>query len=178
MDDESNGWDSAFQLHWKEVYSVLLVITRQPAVAEELAQDVFLLAIKKNMRPGPEMTRWFKAVARRLAMNELRRKRPSVVDPSALQEVSGIEAGPGSPSEDSAFEAELPALRECIKLLPESDRGVLAARYEHDISLAEIAASNGQSAGYMKQRLFRLRKKLEECIQQRMKLEKVKNGRL
>jgi DNA-directed RNA polymerase specialized sigma24 family protein len=38
--------------HGREVYALLVAITRQPSVAEELALEVFLVAHRKQMRAG------------------------------------------------------------------------------------------------------------------------------
>jgi RNA polymerase sigma-70 factor, ECF subfamily len=153
--------------HGKEVYGLLLAITRNPASAEELTQEVFIVALKKGMKPGGGMRFWLREVARRLAMNELRRKRPVILgEGTNLAELPG--AGSRPPGLEENFDDELAALRKCLNELGDEDRGVLADRYEKSAPLASIAARCRQTQGYMKQRLFRLRKRLGECIRRRM----------
>ena len=101
------------------------------------------------------------------AMNELRRKRPVILgEGTNLAELPG--AGSRPPGLEENFDDELAALRKCLNELGDEDRGVLADRYEKSAPLASIAARCGQNVGYMKQRLFRLRKRLAECIRRRM----------
>jgi len=153
--------------HGKEVYGMLLAITRNRATAEELTQEVFVVALKKNMRPGKGMRLWLREVARRLAMNELRRKRPAALGSDA--ELAALPAfGSPDPGGEPGFEEELAALRRCLAEVGEDDRSVLNDRYERNEPLASIAARCGQTEGYMKQRLFRLRRRLGECVRRRL----------
>lgn len=157
--------EALISAHGREVYGLLLAITRNRAVAEELSQEVFLVALRKGMHPGPGMRLWLREVARRLAMNELRRKRPAALSPADVEL-----AGPSRPETkpDIGFEEELAALRRCLAALAEEDRQVLASRYERAEPLASIAARCRQSVGYLKQRLYRLRKRLGACIRRRL----------
>ena len=144
---------------------MLMAITKNTATAEELTQEVFFLAFRKKVRPGPGMRLWLREVARRLAANELRRRRPVLIDPSSIEHAARNVPAPEGAAHHSTFNEEVTALRRCMKKLSEEDRQVLAARYQDNTPLADIAGQVNQSAGYIKQRLFRLRKRLGECIQ-------------
>jgi RNA polymerase sigma-70 factor (ECF subfamily) len=165
MADAAGDLEALVGAHGREVYSLLLAVTRNASTAEELTQEVFLVAFKRGMRPGEGMRLWLREVARRLAMNELRRKRPSAVgselDLAPLRSADPHGAGRG-------FEEELEALRKCLGELGEEDREVLADRYERSEPLASIAARRRQSQGYVKQRLFRLRGRLADCVRRRL----------
>jgi len=108
------------------------------------------------------MRLWLREVARRMAMNELRRKRPEAMNLSEAQLATG-----GEPPR-AGFEEELAALRRCLAELVEADRALLAARYERQAPLEIVAGELAQSIGYLKQRLYRLRKRLAECVRRRM----------
>ena len=71
--------------HERQVYGLLVSITRDPTLAEDLTQEVFLLAYRKGVTPGPGMRTWLREVARKLSFNELRRKRPSALGPEHLE---------------------------------------------------------------------------------------------
>jgi len=159
---EDAGLEALVNAHSREVYGLLVALTGNPATAEELTQDVFLVALRKGMRPGPGMRLWLREVARRLAMNELRRKRPEAMNLSEAQLATG-----GEPPR-AGFEEELAALRRCLAELAETDRLLLAARYERQAPLEVVAGELAQSIGYLKQRLYRLRKRLAECVRRRM----------
>lgn len=164
-DRQAIALEALIARHWGEVYGCLMALTRRPEVAEELAQDVFLLAWNRGVTPGPELSTWFRRVARNLALNELTRKRPALWSAAELAEVEARDArvvdGPD-------FEAELTALRRCLSELPEGDRELLEARYARTDSLASLAERTGQTVGYLKQRLFRLRRKLAGAIRARL----------
>ena len=160
--EANGGLEELVNAHSREVYGLLVAITGNPATAEELTQDVFLVALRKGMRPGPGMRLWLREVARRMAMNELRRKRPEAMNLSEAQLATG-----GEPPH-AGFEEELAALRRCLAELAEADRSLLAARYERQAPLEVVAGELAQSIGYLKQRLYRLRKRLAECVRRRM----------
>ena len=168
VDYKPDALSELVRAHWREVYAMLVTLVRHAATAEDLAQEVFLVAYRKQMRPGPGVRLWLREVARRLTMNELRRKRPARMTPDELQDV--LESLPSVDSADTplAFDEELVALRLCLAELPESDRALLAARYEHDEPLDNVATRTGQSVGYLKQRLYRLRHQLAKCIRRRV----------
>jgi len=156
--------EALISAHSREVHGLLMAITRNQAIAEELTQEVFLVALRKQMRPGPGMRLWLRDVAKKLALNELRRKRPEALD------FSGSEPPGGSPeaAPRASFDEELAALRQCLAELAEPDRKLLASRYERQEPLEVAAAGFTQSVGYVKQRLFRLRKRLPDCVGRRL----------
>ena len=168
VNDAPGDLDEMVRAHWRELYSMLVTLTRNAATAEDLTQEVFMVAYRKGMLPGPGLRLWLREVARRLTMNELRRKRPEPLGPDELERVldasAAIERGLVAPD----FEEQLAALRACLAGLPEGDRALLAARYEHDHPLAKVAVQTQQTVGYLKQRLFRLRRRLAACIRQRL----------
>lgn len=168
INDAPDGLDELVRAHWRELYSMLVTLTRNTATAEDLTQDVFMVAYRKQMRPGPGLRLWLREVARRLAMNELRRKRPGLLEHDELERVLDASASTGRDLAAPDFEAQLAALRACLAGLPEDDRALLAARYEHDHPLASVAVQTRQTVGYLKQRLFRLRRRLAACIRQRL----------
>jgi len=154
--------------HWPELYAMLVPLTSNAATAEDLTQEVFLLAYRKQMRAGPGLRLWLREVARRLAMNELRRKRPEPLGPDELERVIEATVAIESDQVVPAFEEQLAALRVCLAGLSEDDRALLAARYERDEGLACVAVQTQQTIGYLKQRLFRLRRRLAACVRQRL----------
>jgi RNA polymerase sigma-70 factor (ECF subfamily) len=167
MAEPGQELEALLSAHGKEVYGLLLAITRNPSTAEELTQEVFIVALKKGMTAGRGMRLWLREVARRMAMNELRRKRPHLIGGGA--DLAAISKPGVAPQESLAvFNDELAALRRCLNDLKEDDRRILAERYERSEPLVSIAARCRQSEGYIKQRLFRLRKRLADCVRKRL----------
>jgi RNA polymerase sigma-70 factor (ECF subfamily) len=71
--------------------------------------------------------------------------------------------------EDAADRAD--ALRECIRLLPEKSRHLLALRYEENLPGEEIARRVSGSLEAIYQSLSRIRARLQECIRRRLALQ-------
>jgi RNA polymerase sigma-70 factor (ECF subfamily) len=63
------------------------------------------------------------------------------------------------------------ALRDCVRLLPEKSRQLLALRYEENLSGEEIARRVAGSLEAVYQSLSRIRARLEECIRRRLALQ-------
>lgn len=170
---ESSGNVSALiGVHYQEIRGLLWAITHNEATADELAQETFIVALKRgaiqNMT-GDGMRLWLRETARRLALNEMRRKRPLALEPEMLGAVSTDDSdGPAGEGEGSTYSDELSALRECMADLPEADRTLLAERYEHGTPVAEIAKKMKLSPDYVKLKLFRLRKALGERIKRKV----------
>ena len=160
--------ESLVKAHWREVHGVLTAITRNSSTAEDLAQEVFITAYRKNLKPGPKIRWWLRNTARFLALNELRKRRPSPTDPEVLESLAERSADAEDSDPDPDFERQLAALRICLSQLPEADRALLSARYSRHEPLAAVGQAIDQSVGYIKQRLFRLRRKLQACIERRM----------
>jgi RNA polymerase sigma-70 factor (ECF subfamily) len=144
-------------------------VTRPRATVEDLAQEVFVVALRKGVKPGPGTRLWLREVARRLAIAELRRKRPKAVADfqQLIESVNTSEMDP-APDESAEFNEEVSALRACVEALPEGLREIVALKYEKGNPLAKLAAHTGKTVGYLKQVLFRLRKRLADCVRRRL----------
>ena len=167
--------DAQIGVHYQEIKSLLWAITRNEATAEELAQETYIVALKRGMFvnvQGEGVRLWLRETARRLALNELRRKRPKSLDPEVLGGIASAlhatDANAGAEMGAATFDDELMALRECMTDLSETDRQLLAARYEHGTPIAEIAVQLKLSPDYIKLKLFRLRKVLGERIKRKV----------
>src|SRR5919109_3390603 len=82
------------------VYAVALARLRNPAEAQELAQEVFLHGMKKlaQLRDVQCFAGWLRQITVRMAINRLTRRGPlQKADPEALE---GAEAAGASPLED------------------------------------------------------------------------------
>lgn len=134
--------------------------TGDPALAEDLAQEVFVRALESpptNPRP------WLFAVALNLARDggraEVRRDRH-------LQLLAGERAGDAVPPPDEALEREerAAAVRAALGTLTETDRSALLLKAE-GLSYDEIAAAIGLAKGAIGTTLARARRRLVEAYQ-------------
>ncbi|MHC4201422.1 MAG: RNA polymerase sigma factor [Planctomycetota bacterium] len=166
MAETRPGIEELSARHWRELHGLLLAITRNATLAEDLTQEVFVVALRKGMEPGPDTRLWLREVARRLAIAELRRKRPKTM--ADFEQFIESVHPPEASAPQTEFSDELSALRACIQELPKGSREIVALRYEKGEPLSKLATRTGKTVGYLKQVLFRLRKRLADCIRRRL----------
>lgn len=151
-------------------------LVREPALAEELAQEVFLRVFRarRNYRPRAKFTTWLFRIATNVALNALRDGRmrrwgeTSIDAEDAGPQVAQLSA-PGPTAEQRLLEAERARqIRAAVESLPEKQRlAVLLHKYQ-DLDYAEIAPILGCSESALKSLLFRayetLRVKLRPLV--------------
>jgi RNA polymerase sigma-70 factor, ECF subfamily len=171
--DESQAWMLAFQAGDRERFGMLMELHREPvlrhlyrsvgnrAVAEELAQDVFLrVYLSRSYRPTAKFRTWLFHIATNLALNWLR-------DYKAESAALPLDAWPRHPRQREARvpaqsaeerlieETRLEEVRAAVRDLPARGRAaVLMHKYE-DMEYAQIAAVMGCSVPATKSLLFR-----------------------
>jgi RNA polymerase sigma-70 factor (ECF subfamily) len=146
--------------HQSMVYSLAWRFLHDRALAEEVAQEVFL-SLHRNLRSiqsSAHAVSWLRKVALQRAIDEGRRRlrRPAV----ALELVA--EPAAGEAARDPML-AE--TLRRLVASLPEAPRMVMVLRYQEDLDPSEIAETLSMPLGTVKSHLQRslalLREKLE-----------------
>src|SRR5437588_6189263 len=126
-----------YERYRARVYSYLLRLLRDAHDAEDVTQRVFLRLYAKIAlyRPEAPFEAWLLRVARNVALDHLRRRRPeprdNVVD---LRLVS-----------EQAFDDRPRSLRVAFEALPEDQRSVALLRHVHGFTPTEIAEKLGRS---------------------------------
>ena len=138
-------------------------LVREPALAEELAQEVFLRVFRarRSYRPRAKFTTWLFRIATNVALNALRDGRmrrwgeTSIDAEDTGPQVAQLSA-PGPSAEQRLLEAERARqIRAAVESLPEKQRlAVLLHKYQ-DLDYAEIAPILGCSESALKSLLFR-----------------------
>lgn len=147
-----------YQRYTSRVYSAVLRIVSDEAVAEELVQDLF---VRLWERPGlydaskGSLLSWLVTVARNLSRDymrrELRKGNLSVAEESPAEPAITLAStlpGAGLPDPDS-----LHAIREAMALLPKPQRDVIELAYFEGLTHMALAARLGESVGTVKSRL-------------------------
>lgn len=151
-------------------------MVHEPALAEELAQEVFLRVFRarRSYRPRAKFTTWLFRIATNVALNALRDGRmrrwgeTSIDAEDAGPQVAQLSA-PGPSAEQRLLEAERARqIRAAVESLPEKQRlAVLLHKYQ-GLDYAEIAPILGCSESALKSLLFRayeaLRVKLRPLV--------------
>ncbi len=136
------------------------------ATAAELVQDVYARVFRALPRfdvDGPaRFTTWLFTIAHRTAVDELRRKRPSI---TALDDVP--EANPSVRPDRLHERKELgERIATAVHALSPGMRSAFILRAYHDRTLAEIADALEIDEGTVKSRLHRARRALKAALEE------------
>lgn len=120
-------------------------MVREPALAEELAQEVFLRVYRARDRyePDARFSTWLFTIATRLAWNELRRPRHRNPHESLEgdDEMAPLPLASGEPAADTVVEARRTGalVEQALGHLPERQRAALWLAAVEGLSYAEVA---------------------------------------
>lgn len=130
------------------------------SLVEDLAQETFLRAFRALPRfeaSGPaKLSTWLGTIATRVALNELRRRRPPMVELNTVAEELTGGAAPVTPIAR--------AIERAIEGLSPTYRGAFVLRELHGLDYAEIAEILEVDLGTVKSRLSRARASLREVL--------------
>jgi RNA polymerase sigma-70 factor (ECF subfamily) len=150
--------------HEAYVRSLALRLSPDPADADDLAQEAFLITFRKlgALDLGRDLRPWLAATVRNLshraweaALRNKKLKRDALADYLEVlaEEPSGLYAEPAKA-----------ALRNCLEKLPERSRTLLNLRYNMNLNSEAIAAQVTTSAEAVRMALVRTRELLRACI--------------
>lgn len=169
MQDILRGDQSAFQTlvnqHKNMVYSIALRISKNPQIAEELAQDVFLRVYEKlrDFKHESKLKTWIYRIAINWCLTKTRqfKKWESVSYEEHHQEFeSSLDS-----LETLEIEQRALCVRQALAELDDMDAIVITLFYLEEMSIQEIVETTNFSQGNIKVKLHRARKKLVEVIE-------------
>ena len=155
----------------KDVRNFLVRRVGNLAVADDLAQEVFLTVIRQleSIHDDRRFRGWLFRIARNKAVDHLRRavrEKTTEYDVELLlakESISQAQAQNMAPPEHIMF-----ALRECVaKLNPES-RALIESVYFKNISAERLAAASNRKSNAVRMSMLRIRKALAKCIRRRL----------
>ncbi|HEX2050281.1 MAG TPA: sigma-70 family RNA polymerase sigma factor [Actinomycetota bacterium] len=137
------------------VYGLALTIVRDPALAQDVAQETFVRAWRHaaayDARRGRVAT-WLLSIARNLAIDVTRMRRQDPIDPGMLAELR-IAAPDSDPSEREFPVDETERLRAAVATLPEEQRRALVLAAFYGRTAREIAELERIPIGTAKTRI-------------------------
>jgi RNA polymerase sigma-70 factor (ECF subfamily) len=156
---EKAAFAPLYRLYVRPVYRYLYSRTGQSQDAEDLTAQVFTDAMESlpRYRNDGAFAAWLFTIARRRAVDHLRRRKPDAV---LSEQIPSDDAG-GDPQAEACRREESRRLRKMIALLNDADRELLRLRFAADLRLAEIARVLGRGEGAVKMSLRRLLQRLE-----------------
>ncbi|MDP6354490.1 MAG: sigma-70 family RNA polymerase sigma factor [Planctomycetota bacterium] len=145
-------------------------IVRDYHAREDLFQEMASLCWKKfgDYDTSRPFGAWARGIAANLVKKHLSRiqRFPAFLEPGVIEAI----AEAFDRTENQA-ESRLQALRQCMKLLPENSQQVLRQRYSDEKRPAEIAQEGNKTRDSVYKSLMRIRQKLHDCVERRMKGE-------
>jgi RNA polymerase sigma-70 factor (ECF subfamily) len=174
---DADSFDLLLERHRGPLASFFYRMLRDPALAEDLAQEVFLRVYQARERYEPEakFTTWLYRIATNLALNAIRDRKEAVAgspkEADAPDAASLAERLPdGKPSaEQQLVESERArVIWEAVESLAENQRAAVVLHKYQDVDYRQIAAILEVSESAVKSLLFRayenLRVRLEPLL--------------
>lgn len=150
----------------RRLYRLCLSLLREPAQAEDAAQESFVRIWKAlpTYDGRASLSTWSYAIARNRCLTALQRRRDEATlsDPEVAVEAEA--AAPPVAATDADDRGQL--LRELVDALPERYRRTLTLFYYEERSVPEVAAMLGIPEGTVKTNLFRARGLLLGSLEQ------------
>jgi RNA polymerase sigma-70 factor (ECF subfamily) len=150
------------------IYGALLAWLRDPAEADDLAQEVFLHSMRKigQLRDSRCFHAWLRQIAVRLALNRVNRRRPiSSLTPTRQALLPGTGNGP---LDEIVRAEEQDKVHEGLRHLKPLDRAMLEAFYLRSCSLREMSEEFDAPLGTIKRRLHTARQRLKRFLEAEM----------
>jgi RNA polymerase sigma-70 factor (ECF subfamily) len=161
---DRDAFDVLVHLYQRRLFGLALMMVRDAAAEEEIAQDAFVNAFTHldfydERRP---FYPWLATIAVRRAQNWLRQhSRTAARERASLD--SRSEHAPGPLEELIADESERRLWR-IVEAIPSGERTVVMLYYRQEMAVGDIAHALGVTSGTVKTLLFRARRRLRRTI--------------
>ena len=155
---DANALRALYDRHSSMVYGLGLRILRDPAEAEDLAQDVFLhLWRRADLFDGARgvFLGWLVSLVRNRAIDRLRARRTNAQKTDAFEVERQADPAPrANDPNETAYASELRiAVTKALATLPEAQRSALELAYYGGLSHSEIAEKLETPLGTIKARI-------------------------
>jgi RNA polymerase sigma-70 factor (ECF subfamily) len=149
----------------RRLFGLALMLTRDPAAAEEVAQDAFVRAFTHlhaydERRP---FYPWLATIAVRLAQNWLKQRARMVAREGRLLGPGPDGAAVPDPLAAVIADEDDRRLWRSVAALPSGERAAAFLYYREEMSVGDIARALGVTDGTVKTLLFRARKRLRRA---------------
>ncbi len=159
---------SFIRRHQSRVYGLAVSIVIDPTLAEDVAQEAFTRAWRHAATYDPlrgTVPTWLLTITRNLAIDALRLRRSTPVDPAILADLdlraTGIESEPGRAAELADHATKL---RVALAELPETQRRALVLAGLCGRTAKEVSESEGIPLGTAKTRIRTAMHKLRQVL--------------
>lgn len=150
--DATEAFVGRFQ---RRVFGLAVVMTGDPRMAEDVAQEALLRAWRHGATYDPRrgsVATWLLTITRNLCVDALRVRRASPMDPDDLAELS-LRAAGRDPAELAGVSDDARRMHAAIAELPEEQRRAIVLAGLLGRSAREVATSEGIPLGTAKTRI-------------------------
>jgi len=139
----------------RRVYGLALGLVGDPGAAEDIAQEAFVRAWQYaqayDTRRG-SVTTWLLAITRNLAIDNLRMRRPQLVDPESILDLQPQPTGPFI--DDTVITSRtIAAVGNTLRTMPDEQRRALLLAAFYGYTAKEISETEGVPLGTAKTRI-------------------------
>lgn len=151
-----------FREQYPAVVRIAFGVVGEAQAAQDVAQDVFVSALKRFPDPGESdhARAWVRAAAAHMALNTIRGERRR----DRRQRLSGIEVPPAGPEETVLDRESRTEVRRALSRLPRKSATVLVLRH-NGLSYAEVAEAMNVKVGHVGTMLRRAESALRKELQ-------------
>jgi RNA polymerase sigma-70 factor (ECF subfamily) len=172
LDGNESAFRDIVQRYQRPIYGLIVRMVRDPARAEELAQDAFVKAFRAlhTYDVQRKFSAWLLTIAHHVAIDEVR-KGSLVTEPLEERTEDGprirefADTAAATPAVITERVELAGALQKAIARLRPDYREVVVLRYERDLDYDEIVEITGLPMGTVKSTLHRARKELAEHME-------------
>ena len=174
---DAESFEALLARHRAPLIGFFVRMVRDRALAEDLAQEVFLRVYKARERwkPDAKFSTWLYRIATNLALNAIRDAKGKVSRPAPGEGDSEDEAArlpdpqPGAEERIMLSDRER-IIREAVESLPANQRAAVILHKYQDVDYRQIAKILGVTQSALKSLLFRayetLRQRLEPLVRE------------
>jgi len=155
------AFERLYRENERKVFGLCFRLSSDPALAEELTQEVFVRAWRKlsSFRGESAFSSWLYPLTVNVALSERRSRRRRDARIVATDDPASLERAPRSPAPEAGFDLE-----KAMATLPPGARAVFVLHDVEGRTHEEIAQLLGLAAGTSKAQLHRARRLLREAL--------------
>ena len=168
---DQGALDALYGRYMTPVYSLALYMLKQPPLAEEVTQDVFLNIWLKadSFNPGRGNPRsWIMSVTHHRVVDVIRSRRraDTMTDPEGYETLERLPSGEAPVETQVTQRLERERIARALAELPDNQREVIELAYFQGYSHSEMAERLGQPLGTVKTRVRLAMQKLRTTLQE------------
>ncbi|MCB9714383.1 MAG: sigma-70 family RNA polymerase sigma factor [Myxococcales bacterium] len=151
--------------HGAEVLGLCRAMVRDPATAEDLAQDAFGRAFTglASYRGEASPRTWLLAIARNRCIDHLRRRKAR---PWGIDDEVDAEEAPDEQPLPSSWLTNRTLVERGLRVLDESQRALVVLRFQHELGYDELAEAFGLRPGTVRMRVSRALAVMREALEE------------